>query len=75
MSFCYDRLWEIAHSNRLNKTELRDKVGITNATLARLSKNQTVSMDALGRICKCLNCGLEDIVEYIDEEGECNELC
>lgn len=69
MSFCYERLWKIAHIKHLNKTRLRDEAGITNATLARLSKNQTVSMEALARICSCLDCNIEDIVEYKKEEA------
>lgn len=73
MSFCYDKLWDVAYDNHLNKTALRDKAGITNATLARLSKDQTVSMEVLARICKCLDCGIEDIVEYKKEGGN-NEI-
>lgn len=64
MSFCYDKLWDLAYSQHLNKTALRDRAGLTNSTLSRLSKNQTVSMEALARICNCLDCKLEDIVEY-----------
>jgi putative transcriptional regulator len=67
MAFNYERLWELAYEKRLNKTALRDEAGITNSTLARLSKNQTVSMEVLGRICEALNCNIEDIVEYIRE--------
>ncbi len=54
----------------MNKTEFRDEVGIINLTLSRLSKNKTVSMEALGRICDSLNCNLEDIVEYIHDNQE-----
>lgn len=67
MSFNYDGLWEIAYQQRLNKTSLRDKAGISNSTLARLSKNQTVSMEALAKLCDCLNCNLNEIVEYRKE--------
>lgn len=38
--------------------------GITNSTLSRLSKDETVSMEALARICEALHCELEEIVEY-----------
>ncbi|MGH2097882.1 DNA cytosine methyltransferase [Aerococcus urinaeequi] len=70
MGFNYDGLWEIAYRKRLNKTTLRDKAGISNSTLARLSRNQTVSMDALAKLCDCLECGLDEIVEYKREDGE-----
>ena len=66
MSFSYKPLWGKAMENNLNKTQLRDKAGITNASLARLSKNENVSMETLYKLCKCLNCEVSDIVKYID---------
>ena len=38
--------------------------GITNSTLSRLSKDETVSMEALARLCEELQCQLEEIIEY-----------
>lgn len=72
MSFSYNRLWKIAIDRGINKTQLRDMAKITNQTLSRLSKNQNVSMEVLDRICECLDCNVEDIVERIQEEGEQN---
>lgn len=65
MAFNYDKLWQLALSKKLNKTALRDKVGITSSSLARLSKNEYVSMSVLDRICTCLECDIEDIVEHV----------
>ncbi len=64
MGFNYERLWELTLKQRINKTSLRDMAGITNSTLSRLSKDETVSMEALARICEALHCELEEIVEY-----------
>lgn len=69
MAFCYDRLWELTYKKHLNKTSFRDKVGITNSTLSRLSKGEMVSMDVLGRICESLECDIEDILVY-EREGK-----
>lgn len=68
MSFCYDKLWKLAFEKKINKTTLRDKAGITSASLARLSKNQNVSMEVLDRICNCLECNIEDIVEHVPKK-------
>lgn len=64
MAFSYNKLWKLLIDKNMNKTALRDATGITPATLARLSKNQNVNLEVLGRICKELNCGIEDIIEY-----------
>lgn len=68
MAFFYNKLWKLLIDKNMNKTALRDAIGITPSTLARLSKNQNVTMDVLGKICHELKCGIEDIVEYIDDE-------
>ena len=62
MSYRYNKLWKILIDKEMNKVELRDAAGITSATLAKLSKNQNVSMDVLGRICGTLECYIGDIV-------------
>ena len=64
MAFCYNKLWKLLIDKKINKVTLRDAVGITPSTLAKLSKDQNVSMDVLGRICKELNCDIGDIVEF-----------
>lgn len=56
----------------MNKVELRDAAGITSATLAKLGKNQNVSMEVLGRICRVLDCDVGDVVEYVNETKEEN---
>lgn len=64
MGFSYERLWELTLKRRINKTSLRDMAEITNSTLSRLSKDETVSMEALARLCEALQCQLEEIIEY-----------
>lgn len=68
MMFNYNKLWKILIDKNMNKVALRNTTKITPNTLAKLSKNQAVSMDVLGRICKELNCNIGDIVDYIEEE-------
>lgn len=64
MSISYDKLWKLTIDKKMNKTELRDRSGITSSTLSRLSKNQGVSLEALERICRALDCEIGDIVEF-----------
>lgn len=67
MAFSYNKLWKLLIDKNMNKVELRDSTGITPSTLAKLGKNQQVSMQVLGKICKNLNCDIGDIVHYILE--------
>lgn len=69
MAWCYDRLWKLLIDKKLKKTSLMNLAHIHPNTLARLSKDEPISMDALGRICEALECHVEDIVEFIPEKG------
>ena len=52
----------------MKKKELREMIDVSSSTMAKLSKNETVSLDVLMKICKVLQCGIGDIIEIIDEE-------
>lgn len=73
MSFSYEPLWNLANERGINKTGLRDICKITSASLSRLSKNENVSMDVLDRICSCLDCRLDDIVEHVSHKKKGSE--
>ena len=59
----YNNLFKLLIDKGLNKSEFAKLCGISTPTLAKLSKNEYVSMSVLVRICKTLECTLNDIVE------------
>ena len=65
MAISYNKLWKLLIDKGMTKTELRIKADIGTSTLAKLGKNEQVSMDVLLRICKVLDCDFNDIVERI----------
>jgi len=54
----------------MNKTQLRKIAGLSTNIIARLSKNESVSMDTLLRICNALHCNVGDIVDVINEPDQ-----
>ena len=48
-----------------SKTEFAREVGISSNTLAKLSKNEPVSLEVLVRICRRLECTLGDVVQIL----------
>ena len=68
MSVSYNKLWKLLIDKNMTKTDLRLKADIATSTLAKLSKNEQVSMDVLLKICKALNCNFDDIIEIQKEE-------
>ena len=68
MAVCYDRLWKLLIDKHITKTEMRKRAGISTSVLAKMGKNETVSMDTLIKISTMLQCGLDDIVEITADE-------
>ena len=68
MAVCYKKLWKLLIDKNMNKTELRMATGITTTALAKLGRNENVNTEVLVKICKVLDCNIEDIVEIVDEE-------
>ena len=67
MSISYKKLWKKLIDIDMTKTQLRLQADLGTATLAKLGKDQPVSMDVLLRICKVLNCDIADIMEVVKE--------
>ena len=68
MKLSYNKLWKLLIDKGMTKTEMRLKADISTTTLAKLGKNETVSMEVLLKICKVLNCNVGDITDVINEE-------
>lgn len=66
----FDRLWETMKKRGISQYKLIKVYGISTGQLDRLRKNGNVNTFTLSQLCKILNCRLEDIAEYIDDEAE-----
>lgn len=68
----YKKLFKLLIDRNEKKTIFAENAGISQNTLAKMGKGQYVSMEMLVRICKYLNCSLDDIVEINHDDGEVN---
>lgn len=68
MAISYIKLWKLLLDKKMKKTDLLSVADISTTTLAKLSKDQLVSMDVMGRICKALSCDIGDVMEMIQDE-------
>lgn len=62
--FTYKPLLKLLIDNNMTKTQLRQSIGFSPATLAKISKDEYVSMETLDSICKFFNCKIENIIEF-----------
>lgn len=70
MEASYKKLWKILIDRDMSKTDLRLKAGISTMALAKLGKNENVSMDVLKKICRALACNIGDIMDLIPEQND-----
>ena len=72
MAVSYDNLWKLLIDKKINRTELKDLAGISFNVLARMGKNEFVSMESICKICSALHCGIEDVLEFTTQYEEKN---
>ena len=74
MAYSYNRLWKLMIDKKINKTTLRREAGITSNAMANLGKDLPVNVEVLAKICRVLNCTMDDIMEILpDEDTEYSE--
>lgn len=65
MVISYNRLWKLLIDKGMKRVELRDTAQISANVLARLGRNEAVSMESMEKICRTLECNIGDVMEFI----------
>ena len=65
VSVSYRKLWHLLLDKKLKKIDLERKVGLSHYAVLQLSKDKDVSTEVLTKICDALDCGIDDIVDFI----------
>ena len=60
----YEKLWHKLLDSGINRTELCNRTGISSSTMAKLGKNEIVSLEVLEKICITLSCNIGDVAEF-----------
>jgi len=66
----YNKLWKLLIDKKMKKTDLLTEADISTTTLAKLSKDQIVSMEVMERICAALSCDIGDVMEMLPNEDQ-----
>lgn len=70
MAFSYKPLWKLLIDRDMTKKQLMQATGISKSTMDKMGRGEQVSMDIIDRICSCLNCSIENVVEHIAGENK-----
>lgn len=63
MRVSYNKLWKILIDEKMNKRELAHKARISTNIVAKMGKEEPISMESVAKICALFNCSVDDILE------------
>lgn len=73
MAVCYKKLFYLMIDKGVTNAELMEKAGFSANIITRLKRNHYVSLDSIEKICYALNCGVDDILEFVSENAHKQE--
>lgn len=65
----YKPFWETLKKRNVSTYALINKYNISSATIDRMKKGNGISTMKINDFCRILNCNVNDIIEYIDDEN------
>lgn len=65
MMVSYDKLWKLLIDKKMNRSELKDAAGISFNVVAKMGRNEFVSMESLYKICRALSCNIGEVVDFV----------
>ena len=68
MKVCYDKLWKRLIDKKMKKTDLIREAKISSNVLAKMGKEESVSLESIGKICSLFGCNVDDILEFQSPE-------
>lgn len=66
MAFSYKPLWKLLIDKDMTKKQLMRETGISKSTMDKMARGEIVSLEIIDRICSCLQCSVENVIEHIE---------
>lgn len=67
MDVCYNKLFKILIDKGIKKTQFAKMAGVGMNTMAKLARNEMVSLEVMVRICRALSCTLDEVIDILPE--------
>lgn len=67
MAISYDKLFHMMIDKKISNAQLKQMAGISANIITRLKRNEYISMESIEKICRALNCGVDDILKFVLE--------
>ena len=70
MATSYKKLFKLLIDRDMKKKDLAEAAGISIATITKMGRGENITMEVLGKICTALNCGVDDIMDFIPKSDD-----
>ena len=64
MAVDYKKLFHILIEKGMSNAELAEKAELSLNVITKLKRNEYISLQSAEKICRALNCGMDDIIEF-----------
>ena len=68
MGVSYKKLWHLLLDRDMKKKDLQKAASLTSYTMNKLSKNEAVTTETLAKICRSLDCTVDDVMDILPED-------
>lgn len=68
MAVRYDRLFHLLIDKKMTNAQLKEEAGFSANIITRLKRDEYISVESIERICRVLNCGVDDILEFVHDK-------
>lgn len=70
MAVRYDKLFRMMEMKKITSAQLMQGAGFSANIITRLKRNRYISMESVEGICRVMDCGVDDILEFVSGGGE-----
>lgn len=67
MAVSYKRLFHLMIDKGITNAQLQQMAGYSANITTRLKNNTYISMESIEKICLALDCGVDDILEFVSD--------
>lgn len=73
MAVSYKKLFKMLIDRDMRKKDFREITGVSPNTVSKLKNGENVTMDVIERICRGMNCSVDDICEFLPDSEKVEE--
>lgn len=70
MAVSYSKLFKLLIDRKMKKKELCELANVSPSTMSKMGRDEIVSMEIIAKICLSLNCGVDDILEFLPDSPD-----